>query len=199
MTKKKKHKKKKKKGKSLNYKMIVTIGGIFHLIVYFLLDLTFYSDTLLWLSLIAGGIPLGIYFILKMEILNPKSYRKIEGIKLKLYISVITLLIFLGSTVIFGNILNGTLLGLNYLGKNNELKSSEFNIEKIVQNKTGGRKRIRRNNPRVYYENNGKRISRDLTERYSLKKNYSEFKTINFITYKGLLGFDIMKNYELKK
>jgi len=76
---KKKKLKKKKKGKSLNYKLFVIIGGIFHFIVYLLLDLTFYNNTLFWLGLFIGGITLGIYFIKKMELLNPKSYKKIKS------------------------------------------------------------------------------------------------------------------------
>jgi len=196
---KKKKLKKKKKGKSLNYKLFVIIGGIFHFIVYLLLDLTFYNNTLFWLSLFIGGITLGIYFIKKMELLNPKSYKKIKGNKLNFYIFLVCFLTILGTTVIFGNIINGTILGLNYIGKNSESKKTEYKIEKIVQRKTGGRKRIRRNNPKVYLEKEGKIIKRNLTEHYSLTKNYSEYKIIEFITNKGLLGFEIIENYELKK
>ena len=196
---KKKKLKKKKKGKSLNYKLFVIIGGIFHFIVYLLLDLTFYNNTLFWLSLFIGGITLGIYFIKKMELLNPKSYKKIKGNKLNFYIFLVCFLTILGTTVIFGNVINGTILGLNYIGKNSESKKTEYKIEKIVQRKTGGRKRIRRNNPKVYLEKEGKIIKRNLTEHYSLTKNYSEYKIIEFITNKGLLGFEIIENYELKK
>ncbi|SDY09433.1 hypothetical protein SAMN05444411_1232 [Lutibacter oricola] len=198
MKKKKKHKKK-KKGKSLNYKLFVIIGGIFHFIVYLLLDLTFYNDTIFWLSLILCGLILGIYFIKKMKLLNPESYRKIKGPKLKLYMFSVCLLIITGTSLIFGNVINGTLLGLNYIGKQNESNNIEYKIEKITQHKTGGRKRVRRNNPKVYFEKNGETIKRNLSEHYSLKKNYSEYKTIKFITNKGLLGFEIIKNYELKK
>ena len=196
---KKKKLKKKKKGKSLNYKLFVIIGGIFHFIVYLLLDLTFYNNTLFWLGLFIGGITLGIYFIKKMELLNPKSYKKIKGNKLNFYIFLVCFLTILGATVIFGNVINGTILGLNYIGKNSESKKTEYKIEKIVQRKTGGRKRIRRNNPKVYLEKEGKIIKRNLTEHYSLTKNYSEYKIIEFITNKGLLGFEIIENYELKK
>tara|TARA_B110000908_G_C10057213_1_gene358923 strand:+ start:59 stop:652 length:594 start_codon:yes stop_codon:yes gene_type:complete len=196
---KKKKLKKKKKGKSLNYKLFVIIGGIFHFIVYLLLDLTFYNNTLFWLGLFIGGITLGIYFIKKMELLNPKSYKKIKGNKLNFYIFLVCFLTILGTTVIFGNVINGTILGLNYIGKNSESKKTEYKIEKIVQRKTGGRKRIRRNNPKVYLEKEGKIIKRNLTEHYSLTKNYSEYKIIEFITNKGLLGFEIIENYELKK
>ena len=196
---KKKKLKKKKKGKSLNYKLFVIIGGIFHFIVYLLLDLTFYNNTLFWLGLFIGGIILGIYFIKKMEWLNPKSYKKIKGNKLNFYIFLVCFLTILGTTVIFGNVINGTILGLNYIGKNSESKKTEYKIEKIVQRKTGGRKRIRRNNPKVYLEKEGKIIKRNLTEHYSLTKNYSEYKIIEFITNKGLLGFEIIENYELKK
>ena len=196
---KKKKLKKKKKGKSLNYKLFVIIGGIFHFIVYLLLDLTFYNNTLFWLSLFIGGITLGIYFIKKMELLNPKSYKKIKGNKLNFYIFLVCFLTILGTTVIFGNVINGTILGLNYIEKNSESKKTEYKIEKIVQRKTGGRKRIRRNNPKVYLEKEGKIIKRNLTEHYSLTKNYSEYKIIEFITNKGLLGFEIIENYELKK
>tara|TARA_R110002126_G_scaffold100532_1_gene232105 strand:+ start:1133 stop:1726 length:594 start_codon:yes stop_codon:yes gene_type:complete len=196
---KKKKLKKKKKGKPLNYKLFVIIGGIFHFIVYLLLDLTFYNNTLFWLSLLIGGITLGISFIHKMELLNPKSYKKIKGNKLNFYILLVCFLTILGTTVIFGNVINGTILGLNYIGKNNETQKTEYKIEKIVQRKTGGRKRIRRNNPKVYLEKEGEIIKKNLTEHYSLTKNYSEYKKIEFITSKGLLGFEITENYELKK
>ena len=129
---KKKKLKKKKKGKSLNYKLFVIIGGIFHFIVYLLLDLTFYNNTLFWLGLFIGGITLGIYFIKKMELLNPKSYKKIKGNKLNFYIFLVCFLTILGTTVIFGNVINGTILGLNYIGKNSESKKTEYKIEKIV-------------------------------------------------------------------
>jgi hypothetical protein len=203
MNKKKKHKKK-KKGKSLNYKLFVIIGGIFHYIVYLLIDLTFYNDTIFWLSLILCGLIAGVYFIKKMELLNPESYRKIEGTKLKVYMFIVCFFIIIGTTIIFGNVINGTILGLNYIGKNNDLDNHEYTIEEIVHNKSTrkrGRKirLFRRNNPKVYFEKNGEINKRNLSEHYSLKKNYSEYKTIEFITNKGLLGFEIIENYELKK
>ena len=198
MKKKKKNKKKKKK-ESIKYKPFVLIGGIFHLIVYLLIDLTFYSESLFWGSLISSGLIFGIYLIYKMELLNPKSYKKLEGIKLKMFIFLICFLTIFGVTAMLGNVVNGIILGVNYIGKNSETNKKEYKIEKIVQSKTGGRKRIRRNNPKVTLEKNGELINRILPEHFSLKKDYSEFKTIEFITNRGLLGFEIIENYELKK
>jgi hypothetical protein len=198
MKKKKKHKKRDKKD-SKNYKLAVIIGGIFHFIVYLYYDLTFYNETLFWSSLIFSGLISGIYLIYKMKLLSPKSYKKIKGIKLKLFIFLMCFLTVLGSTLMLGNVINGIILGVNYIGKNSETNKKEYKIEKIIQSKTGGRKRIRRNNPKVTIEKDGKIIKRTLSEHYSLKKNYSEYKTIEFITNKGLLGFEIIENYELKK
>jgi len=202
MTKKKP--KKKKKEKSLNYKLFVIIGGIFHFIVYLLLDLTFYNDSIFWWSLIFCGLILGIYLIKKMKLLNPDSYRKIEGTKLKLYMFIICLFTIIGTTLIFGNVINGTILGLNYIGKSNELNNNEFKIQEITHNKStgrNGRKRrlFRRNNPKVYLEKGGESIGVNLSEHYSSNKDYSEYKTIEFDLNKGLFGFEIIDDYELKK
>ncbi|WP_040282811.1 hypothetical protein, partial [Psychroserpens damuponensis] len=196
---KKKKSKKKKKGKSLNYKLFSVIGGIFHLIMYLLYDLTFYNDTLLWLSILFCGLIFGFYFIKKMELLNPKSYKKIEGLKLKLYMFFICFVMIIGGAIIFGNVINGTIIGLNYIGKNNETIKQEYGIQKIEQNSSGGRKRFRRYNPKVFIEKEGEIVTVNLSERYSKNKNYSEYRTIEMNLNKGLFGFEIIENYELKK
>lgn len=200
----KKKSKKKNKGKSLNYKLFVIIGGIFHFIVYLLLDLTFYSDSIFWWSLMFCGLISGFYFIKKMKLMHLDSYKKIEGIKLKLYMFLICLFTIIGATIIFGNIINGTILGLNYIGKSNDLNNYEYIIQEITHNKStgrNGRKRrlFRRNNPKVFLEKDGELIGVNLSERYSNNKNYSEYKTIEFDLNRGLFGFEIITDYELKK
>lgn len=195
---KKKKSKKKKKGKFLNYKLFAFIGGIFHYIVYLLDDLTFYNDTLFWLSLLFCGIIFGVYFIKKMKLLNPDSYKKIEGTKLKLYMFTISFLTIIGTSILFGNVINGTILGLNYIGKTERIEKVEYKIQKIEQNRTGGRKRIRRNNPKVFLTKDSKLISVILSERFDSNKNYNEFKSIGMGLKKGLFGFEIIDNYTLK-
>lgn len=200
----KKKSKKSKKDKTLNYKLFVIIGGIFHFIVFLLLDLTFYNDSIFWWSLLFCGLISGIYFIKKMKLTHLNSYKKIEGIKLKLYMFFICLFTIIGTTIIFGNVINGTILGLNYVGKSNDLINHEYQIQEITHNKStgrNGRKRrlFRRNNPKVYLEKDGKLIGVNLSERFSSNKNYSEYKTIEFDLNRGLFGFEIIDNYELKK
>ena len=197
MTKKKS--KKNIKGKSLNYRLFAIIGGISHFIVYLLDDSTFYNDTLFWSSLLFCGIVLGIYFIKKMELLNPDSYKKIKGTKLKLYMFTVCILTIMGTTLLFGNVINGTVLGLNFIGKSEFINQAEYQIEKIEQNKTGGRKRIRRNNPEVFFIKNSELVSVRLSERFDSNINYNESKTIEMELKKGLFGFEILDNYTLKK
>lgn len=199
--KKKKKNKKNKKGKYLNYKLFVIIGGFFHFIMYKLYDLTFYNDTLLWLSILFCGSILGIYFIKKMKLLNPKSYRKIEGTKLNLYMFTICFFMIIGTSIIFGNVINGAIVGLNYIGKNNEISKNEYPIQKIERNRNSG-KRIglfRRYRPKVFLKKGGEIISVRLFERYNSNIDYAEFKTIEIDLSQGLFGFEIINNYELKK
>lgn len=68
----------KKKKESIKYKPFILVGGIFHLIVYLLIGLTFYSESLFGGSLISSGFIFGIYLIYKMELLNPKSYKNLK-------------------------------------------------------------------------------------------------------------------------
>ena len=199
---KKKKKNKGTKGNSLNYKPFIIIGGIFNFIVYKLLDLTFYNDSLFWWSFLICGLISGIYLIKKMRLTESKSYKKIEGIKLKLFMFSICLLMIIGTTGILGNVVNGAILGLNYIGKNNELKTSEYKVVKIEKN-SGSRSRKRRlfrkTVPKVFFQKNEKLIDINLSENYSSKEDYSEFKTIELKTNKGMFGFEIVENYELKK
>ena len=200
----KKKSKKSKKDKTLNYKLLVIIGGIFHFIVYLLLDLTFYNYSIFWWSLLLCGLISGVFFIKKMKLTYPNSYKKIEGIRLKLYMFFICLFTIIGSTIVFGNVINGTILGLNYVGKSNDLINKEYKILEITHKKSTGRngrnkKLLRRNNPKVYLEKDGKLIGVNLSERYSSSKNYSEYKTVEFDLNRGLFGFEIIDKYELKK
>jgi len=105
----------------------------------------------------------------------------------------------IGATIICGNIINGTVLGLNYIAKQKDSIQQEYSIQKIVQHKTGGRKRIRRNNPKVYLEKDGELMRLNLNKRYDASENYSEFKTITLNLSKGWFGFEIINYYELKK
>ena len=195
-------KKKKSKKKSLklnNYKLLAVIGGIFYLLVYLLNDSTFYDDNLFWLSFLFCGIISGFYFIRKLKLFNRDSYKNIDGNKLKIYIFLVCLLTIIGSSIIFGNLINGTILGLNYIGKSKETQKVEYQIQRIEQDKTGGRKRIRRNNPKVFFNKDSELINVRLSERYDSGKDYSEFKTIRMELNKGLFGFEIIDNYTLMK
>ena len=202
MTKKKA--KKKKKEKSLNYKWLVLIGALFHFIVYLLIDITLYSDSIFWWSLIVCGLISGIYLIEKMKLTQADSYKKIAGIKVKLYMFVICFFTIIGTTALFGNVINGAILSLNYIGKSKDVDIVEYRIKEITHNKStgrNGRKRrfFRRNNPKVFFQKNGELVGVNLSERYNSNKDYSEFNTITFDVNKGLFDFDIIGNYELKK
>lgn len=114
-------------------------------------------------------------------------------------LSVIPLMTIAG-VILFGNVINGTVLGLNYIGKSNESNLVEFQIKKIEHNySTGGRRGMSRNNPEVYLKKNGELISIDLPERWDSNKKYSEYKSIEFGLTKGLFGLEIITEYELKK
>lgn len=194
-----KKKKSKKKGRFLNYKLFVIVGGLFHFIVYLFYDSTFYNNAIFWSSLLFCGLALGAYFIMKMNLMSPKNYKKIEGIKLKAYMFFVCFFLMIGTTIIFGNVINGIILGLNYIGRNDEIIKCEYKIQKITHNRTGSRKQIRRNNPEVYLEKGGELISLNLSERYNTTKKYSEYKTIELNLSKGLFGFEIVDSYKLKK
>ncbi|SDS34347.1 hypothetical protein SAMN05216503_2754 [Polaribacter sp. KT25b] len=112
---------------------------------------------------------------------------------------LVCFLTIIGATVIFGYVINATILGLNYIGKNSNSKKIEYNIKKIVKYKTRGRKKIRRNNLKVTLEKDGKIVKRTLSEHYNLNKKYSEYNTIKFIINKGLFGFEVIENNEFKK
>lgn len=196
---KKKKSKRIKKKKYLNYKLFAFIGGIFHLIVYMLYDSTFFDSRLFWGSLFFCGLALGTYFIMKMNLLSPESYKKIEGTKMKIFMFFACVLMIIGATITFGNVINGMVLGLNYIGKTNDTDKYEYKIQKIIQNRTGGKKRMRRNNPKVYFEKDDKLIRLNLPERYTATTKYSEFKTIELNLSMGLLGFEIVDSYELKR
>ncbi|MAB47532.1 MAG: hypothetical protein CMC05_02770 [Flavobacteriaceae bacterium] len=200
----KKKSKKKNKKKSLNYKLFVIIGGIFHFTVYILLDVTLYNDTIFWWSITLCGLISGIYFINKMKLIHSDSYKKIEGANLKLYMFFICFFTIIGTSIVFGNVINGTILGLNYIGKSNDIYQHEYIIQKITHNKSNGRngrkrKLFRRNNPKVYLDKDGESIGINLSEQYSPNKNYSQYKTIAFDLNRGLFGFEIINDYELKK
>lgn len=194
----------KKNGKSLNFKLFIIVGAIFNLVVYLLIDLTFYNDSLFWWSLICCGIISGIYFIKKMKLMHPDSYKKIEGTKLKIYMFFIFLFTIIGTTIIFGNFINATILGLNYVGKSNDLKKDEYIIQEITHQKSTGRKGrkrrlFRRNNPKVCLEKDGTVIGVNLSEDYNSNKDYSEYKKIEFDVSRGLFGFEIIDDYVLRK
>ena len=129
-----------KKDNLLYFKQLSLAGGITHLIVYLLVDSTIYNEPLFWTSIFVCGILLSFYFIYKMELLNPDSYKILKGKKLKLFMIGVCIATVIGSIAIFGNFINGVLMGLNYIGKSESVKQVEYNIEKIVQSKTGGRK-----------------------------------------------------------
>ena len=195
----KKKSKKSKKGRSLNYKFFVVFGGVFHYIMYRLYNFTLYNDTLLWSSLFLSGLILGIYFIKKLKLLHPKSYKTLSGPKLKAYMFGICFLVIIGATAIFGNVINGTLVGLNYLGKSSTPNYKVYPVQKITQYRTGGRKRRRRNNPKVFFLRDGEVLSIRLPERYRVNTNYAEYKTIRLDIREGLLGFEVINDYELRK
>lgn len=200
--KKKKKKNKGKKGRPLNYKLFIIIGGIFNFIVYKLIDSTFYNESLFWWSLLICGITSGIYFIKKMKLAEPKSYKKLEGIKLKLIMLIICLIMIIGTTGVLGNVVNGAILGLNYIGKNNEMKISEYKVLKIEKNrkrKRRKRKLFRKTVPKVFFTKNGEILDLNLSENYSSKEDYSKYKIIELKMNRGLLNFEIIESYKLKE
>ncbi len=198
-SKKKKSKKAQKKGKRnvLNYKLFSTIGAVFHGIVYLLIDHTFYNYQLLWGSIIVCGLVSGIYIIAKTGLHKTSSYQKIKGVKLHLSIFLICTLLLMGATLLMGNVINGTLLGLNYLGKGRDSNSVTYKIDKIEKSRKGVRRFVRRRVPTVYIEKDGELIAHDLPERYSSSKNYEDYKTIQMNVRKGFLGFEIIETYQL--
>ena len=191
--------KKKSKKKGLNYRLLWLVGGLGHLLVFLFDDRTFYNDTLYWSSVLLCGVLTGIYVIAKMKLTDPKSYKKLKGIKGKGIMFMIVALTFLGSTVLCGNLINGALLGLNFMGRSEVVSKQTYPIERIVQYKSGSRRGIRRNNPKVYYMKDSVLVSVLLPERYTSRINYDTFKTLEMDLKKGLLGFDYIENYKLLK
>jgi len=200
----KKNSKKNKKSNSNSYKKATIFGGVFHFIVYLFLDKTIYPSTLLYGSILFCGVVTGIYAIYKLELYKPTSYRKLKGVKLKAYMILAGIIIILGSTLILGNVINGTFLGINYLTKDSEVQTDRFEVIKITHNKSKGTKgrrkfRVFRNNPKVYIQKDGKELGVNLSETYNSDVDYAEFTTIEFDLKKGGLGFEVIDNYYLKK
>ncbi|MFS4491901.1 hypothetical protein [Maribacter sp. 2308TA10-17] len=197
----KKKKKKKKKKKSFGYKSFVVVGASFHFITDLFYNRTLYSNTVFWVSAFISGIVFGIYFIQKMKLLNTQNYKKLGGFKLKAYMYSICLIMVLGGTIIFGNVLNGTILGLNFVGGSKTVSSEEYAIEKIVEDwslSLGRSSRaLRSSYPRVYFRKNGEMWSFRLKERYDDQKNYSSYQKINLMLNKGTLGYDIILDYKV--
>lgn len=200
----KKNSKKNKKSKSNSYKKATIFGGVFHFLVYLFLDKTIYPSNLLYASILFCGVITGIYAIYKLELYKPTSYRKLKGVKLKAYMIFTGIIIILGSTLILGNIINGTVLGINYLTKDSDVQTDRFEVIKITHNNskgTRGRRKFRvfRNNPKVHIQKDGKELGINLSESYNSDVDYTEFKTIELDLKKGGLGFEVIDNYYLKK
>ncbi|MFP4845616.1 hypothetical protein [Winogradskyella sp. PE311] len=192
-------KKSKKKRERLNYKLMASLGGLFHVAVYLLIDKTFYNHTLFWGSIFVCGLIFGVYFIIKLKLNKNETYHKLEGSKLQLYIASMSLIMILGATLIFGNIINGSILVINYIGKNKLSYTEEYKIEKLVRYKSGGNKKIRRNNPKVYIQKDNSERNFLLPERYNTIIDYSEYRSIDLMLTNGLFGFEIIQDYKLKK
>lgn len=196
--------KKNKKSKSNGYKKAAIFGGVFHFLVYLFLDKTIYPSNLLYGSILFCGVITGIYAIYKLELYKPTSYRKLKGVKLKAYMIFVGIIIILGSTLILGNVINRTVLGINYLTKDSDVQTDSFEVIKITHNKskgpTGRRKfRVFRNNPKVHIQKDGKELGINLSETYNSDVDYTQFNTIELYLKKGGLGFEVIDNYYLKK
>lgn len=200
----KKKSKKNKKSNSNSYKKATIFGGVFHFLVYLFLDKTIYPSTLLYGSILLCGVITGVYAIYKLDLYKRTSYRKLKGVKLKAYMIFVGIIIILGSTLILGNVINGTVLGINYLTKDSGVQTYSFEVIKITHNKTkrtrGRRKfRVFRNNPKVHIQKDGKELGINLSETYNSDVDYTEFKTIELNLKNGGLGFEVIDNYILKK
>jgi|GEM_PF-5894419 len=194
--------KKKKKKSSLKFKWLFIIGGLSHFIMYSLLEFTYYSDSLLWGSLVFCGVVSGMYLIVKMDLLNPKSYRKLKGIKLKAYMFTICFFLIIGATIMFGNIINGAIIGLNYFGRDRSDNRNIYTVEKIEKHRNFRRRRVtrifRRYSPKVYFTKDNRSVNRILPETFKSQK-YVGVKRIELNEQQGLFGFVIIRNYQLLK
>lgn len=182
----------------INIRLLIAIGLLFHIIVYRLGNKTFYNELLQWGSLLFCGVLVGTYLIFKLELNKPESYRKLEGVRLKLFMYAVSLLMIFGGIFLSGNVINGTLLGLNYLGRSQETVTKEYRIKKITRARRG-RRGLRRLRPLVYLKDDAEKSSFWLYERFDSNKNYDEFKTIEFELQEGLFGFEIINDYTLKR
>ncbi len=194
--------KKKKKKSSLKFKGLFILGAVSHSIMYSLLKLTYYNDLLLWGSLIFCGVVSGVYLIVKMDLLNPKSYRKLKGIKLKGYMFTICFFLIIGTTIMFGNIINGAIIGLNYFGRDKNDNSNIYTVEKIEKHRnvrgSRGPRIFRRYSPKVYFTKDHKSVSRILPETFRSQKHIG-VKRIVLNEQMGLFGFVVIRNYQLQK
>ncbi len=196
----KKKSKKKKKKLFRYYKVYLVIGALFHIISWEFYEKTLFNENLYWLSAGLCGLIFAIFFINKTDLLNPKGYKKLNGIKLKSYMLFICVIMTLGGIIVFGSVINGTVLSLNYIGKSDASSLIELQVEKIVRNYSrGGRRRIGRNNPKVYLKENKKLKSFNLPERWDSNENYAEYKSIELNLKTGLFGLEIIDEYVLKK
>ena len=194
------NKKPKKKKLFKHYKLFIVIGGVFHIISWKFYEKTLFNENLYWGSALLCGLIFAIFFINKTDLLNPKSYKKLNGIKLKSYMLFIGIVMTVGGIIVFGSVINGTVLGLNYIGKSNVSIVVELQVEKIVRNySTGGRRRTGRNNPKVYLKENEILKSFNLPERWDSNANYAEYKSIELNLKTGLFGLEIIDEYVLKK
>ena len=180
---------------SSSQKALIVLGGLFNLIVFFFHEYTFYNETIFWSSFIIVGIGIGTY-IAKISFWNSKKYKK--GKLKKSSILLVSFLIIFGSTLVFGNILNGIIIGVNYLGRSNDTVIMDYEIDKIVKYREPGRY-SRKYVPRVVYKRNEKSMNISLTDRYNENTNYGEYQTITMELSKGYLGFEIIEKISLNK
>ncbi|MET1258764.1 hypothetical protein ABV409_05455 [Flagellimonas sp. DF-77] len=190
--------KKKRKFKKREFSTLVTLGAIFHFITYLYYNHTFYSDSLFWSTAILMGILGGFYLFKALRLHKDSSYRKIKGGKLQALKGGLFVILCIGALVIFGNLINGSVLGLNYWAKSALSQQTEYAITDIVSYRSYGRRRsLALKRPRVYFAQDGQKTSYLLPERYDSKKDYSVFHTLQLRTAKGFFGFEVIESYQL--
>ena len=188
--------------KSSEFKLLIVIGGLFHLIISLLYDVTIYNKRLFWIGLIISGVLGGLYLIKRLGLLdsNNSKKKKKKKKKKKAPVLLISMIMLIGGILLFGNVINGIVYGINYVGKGTELKTEEYKIDHIIKHSTRTRRSFfRKKHPLIYFIDGNEIYSLELGEKYNEEINYEEYQTVEFEYVEGLLGFKIVESYELNK
>ncbi|MEM9916921.1 MAG: hypothetical protein AAF990_02425 [Bacteroidota bacterium] len=184
------------------FSLIAAVGSLGMALCMYLETQTLRSIWWAWASIFAIAIPLGTYIIRagglhKDDLFKGTPYQKLKGLRLKAAKWGLILLIMIGITVTMGSYLNLLILGGNYLFQGKE-QMERFEIVELSARSPLFSKRSKRKVPNLVIRNATLKDEVRINE-----LNFDEFDAeqtyIDIQTYKGLLGWSVVKAYVVDK